>query len=142
MKNKTHFDIILKGLSVVRNCLRSETGPETIISSFFYLSQTNIFLKRFCLKLFGLKCFFKDTTICNSCRLLCLWYNSSNISYIFYNKLFTTFLGHQISKDKPTPLLSTKKPTLLMQETVIFFKDNYFFLFSVYSLRAQLIFLV
>ena len=37
-------------------------------------------------------------------RGLCLWYNSSNIRYIFYNKPFK--VERQMFKDKPTPLLA------------------------------------
>ena len=35
-------------------------------------------------------------------------YNSSNIGYIFCNKPFKVFLKHQMSKDKPSPLLAIK----------------------------------
>ena len=39
--------------------------------------------------------------------------NSSNIRYIFWNKPFKAFREHQMSKDKPTPLLTIKNLPLL-----------------------------
>ena len=41
-------------------------------------------------------------------RGLCLLYNISNVSYIFYNTCFKAFLERQVSKDKPTPWLAIK----------------------------------
>ena len=57
----------------------------------------------------SLKYFYKmlqSTTLVIRC--LCQLYNSSNIRYVLCHKPFVTFLEHQISKDKPTPLLAVK----------------------------------
>ena len=66
----------------------------------------------------------------------CLWYNSSNIRYIFSNKLFKAFLKHQMYKDKPTPPLAIKMwkfYTTLTQWIFIFFTHNHLFFYSIFS---------
>ena len=57
-------------------------------------------------------------------RGLCLWYNSSNNSYIFRNKHFNDFLEPRMSKDKLMLLLAIKMCnfyTILMQQPLIVF---------------------
>ena len=50
--------------------------------------------------------------------MLCLWYISCNLKYIFCNKSFKSFLECQMSKDKPTHLM---RQTVIFLIPVIFF---------------------
>ena len=54
--------------------------------------------------------------------------------YIFCNKPFKVFLENQISKNKPTPLLASKKCILLRQGPVIFFTHSHLFLCNIWSM--------
>ena len=77
----------------------------------------------------SLKYFLQNTTIYNSRNKGGCVYdiqNLSNIRYIYYNKPFKAFLQHQLSKNKPTPLLAIKN--LRFIATVIFLYNTFYFL--------------
>ena len=74
-----------------------------IISSLFFLRKnifSNIFLSSYILKYF-----YKNTTIGNSCDKWGYIYITVLISGIYSAIIF---LEHQMSKDKPTPLLAIR----------------------------------
>ena len=67
-------------------------------------------------------------------RWLRLRYNS-----IFCNKRFKAFLEHQMSKDKPTPLLQIKTwnfYTMLMRRSIIVSTYGHLFLYSIYCVTT------
>ena len=79
----------------------------------------------------SLKYFLQNTTIYNSRNKGGCVYDIQNLTLgIYYNKPIKAFLEHQLSKNKPTPLLAMKNlrfiaTVIFLYNTFIFYKCNY-----------------